>query len=306
MNKHLILSAAAIAASLSVSLQAKAAVCGSNSCAADETTISYTAASSTAFSVDNSGGGSSAIGISGDVSANLVGGIGVEGTSEYGTGVRGVSTDGNGVWGSSATTTATQGGVTGSNTGGGNGVYGTCSGGAGCFAGYFNGSVTVASGSSYYYNGTATCVAGFCASDQRFKKNVAPLTGATDKLLQLKGVTFEWNNPEEHGNQAGVQTGFIAQEVEKVFPGWVDENNKGMKGIVLPPMQLAALQIEAFREQKAEIDALKAQVKALEDNRRPMISLNTAGGTLFGFGLAAMAGAVVISRRKRSESDSKK
>ena len=39
------------------------------------------------------------------------------------------------------------------------------------------------------------------SSDIRQKKNVAKLTGALDKLIQLQGVTYEWVNPEEHGNQ---------------------------------------------------------------------------------------------------------
>jgi hypothetical protein len=161
--------------------------------------------------------------------------------------------------------------------------------------------VDITSGSSYLYNGT-TCVGGSCLSDQRLKKNIKPLTGAMDQLLQLKGVTYEWKNPEERGRGAGIRTGFIAQEVEKVFPGWVEEDSKGTKGIVLPPMQLAALQVEAFREQQAELDALKAEVRDLKSNRRPLISGLTAEGGLFGIGFVTMAGAFVVSRRKRSES----
>src|SRR5687768_5367909 len=61
-------------------------------------------------------------------------------------------------------------------------------------------------------------------SDVRLKRNVSTLEGSLDKLLKLRGVTFEWKDPAKHVGRFGVQTGFIAQEVEKVFPDWVDTN----------------------------------------------------------------------------------
>jgi hypothetical protein len=70
------------------------------------------------------------------------------------------------------------------------------------------------------------CTAWTNNSDIRLKKNVKTLEGALDRLLQLRGVTFEWKNPSEHGNRQGVQRGFIAQEVEKVIPEWVGVDSK--------------------------------------------------------------------------------
>jgi hypothetical protein len=164
--------------------------------------------------------------------------------------------------------------------------------------------VNLTSGSTLWYKQTI-CIGGFnCStSDQRLKKNISPLTGAMDQLLKLKGVTFEWKKLEQPNQKAGTQTGFIAQEVEKVFPDWVVENEKtGMKGIIPSPLQLAALQVEAFREQQSEIETLRAEVNDLKANRRPLISGLTAEGTLFGVGFVTMAGAFVVTRRKRSES----
>jgi hypothetical protein len=146
------------------------------------------------------------------------------------------------------------------------------------------------------YYVSSTCVAG-CSSDQRLKKNIEPLTGALNQLLQLKGVTFEWKNPEEHGNQTGVQTGFIAQQVEKVFPQWVDEDSKGVKRIVLNPTQLEALEVEGIRALKAENDDLRERVKSLEAGRRPMISGMGEGG--IGVGMLAIAAALFFKGRKQ-------
>jgi glycogen debranching enzyme len=58
--------------------------------------------------------------------------------------------------------------------------------------------------------------------------------------------------------------GFIAQEVEEVFPRWVDEHPDGFKIVAVPPMQLAALEIEALRALKAENDELKKEARAVK------------------------------------------
>jgi hypothetical protein len=181
---------------------------------------------------------------------------------------------------------------------GSTGVYADCSG-TNCVAAYWVGSMNMAVGNKYEYGGS--CFAGACSSDQRLKKGIEPLTGALDQLLRIKGVSFEWKNPEEHGNKTGKQTGFIAQEVEKAFPAWVEEDKDGFKAIALPPMHLAALEVESIRELKAKNDALEARLKQLEDERKPIISTNTNGlGFAIG-GLALAAGAVIVTRRRRAE-----
>lgn len=96
------------------------------------------------------------------------------------------------------------------------------------------------------------------SSDASLKKKVAPLAGALDRLLQLRGVRFEWKEPEKMGDLTGTQMGLIAQEVEKVFPEWVSVGPDGYKEITIRGFE--ALTIEAFRELKAEIEELKARL----------------------------------------------
>lgn len=134
------------------------------------------------------------------------------------------------------------------------------------------------------------------SSDERLKKNVQPLTGALDKLIQLRGVAFEWINPEEHSVQGsvqekelytsgiqekgaykdkeGIKSGLIAQDVEKVFPDWVLEiepegkdkelvtEGEKIKAIYFPHA-FNAYVIEALRELKEEIGRLKEENIAL-------------------------------------------
>ncbi len=130
-------------------------------------------------------------------------------------------------------------------------------------------------------------------SDARLKKNVKPMVGAMDQLLQLKGVTFQWIDPAKHGDQTGIQRGFIAQDVEKVFPDWVGVDRDGFK--TLSVQQVEALEVESIRTLKAQNEALEARLKVPESAYRPLLSGLTAESTVFGFGLVAMAGAFVVS-----------
>ena len=101
-------------------------------------------------------------------------------------------------------------------------------------------------------------------------------------------------------DQHGRQTGVIAQEVEKVFPEWIGvEPSDGMKTVEVNPRQMLGLTVEAFRTLKTENDDLRERVKSLEDGRRPMMS--GFGEGWIGVGLLGVAGALLISGRKRSE-----
>jgi len=99
-------------------------------------------------------------------------------------------------------------------------------------------------------------------SDIRLKKNIASLRASLDQLLKLRGVIFEWKEPEKHGNLTGVQRGFIAQEVEQVFPEWVGEDSNGSKFLTIYGFE--ALTIEAFRELKDNIDSLNERIQEIE------------------------------------------
>jgi hypothetical protein len=64
-------------------------------------------------------------------------------------------------------------------------------------------------------------------SDARLKKHIEALSGieALEMLGRLRGVSYEWRSPEAH--REGIEVGVLAQEVQQVFPGWVDEIRVG-------------------------------------------------------------------------------
>lgn len=94
-------------------------------------------------------------------------------------------------------------------------------------------------------------------SDARLKTNVTPLRTSLDRLLRLRGVAYEWIEPEKHGDLRGTQIGMIAQDVEEVFPSWVRTDANGYKSVSYQGFE--ALTVESFRELKTDNTRLRAE-----------------------------------------------
>jgi hypothetical protein len=106
-------------------------------------------------------------------------------------------------------------------------------------------------------------------SDARLKRDVQALEGALDRLLQLRGVRFHYSVDALPGGvelPQDEQTGFIAQEVQQVFPDWVQESDEGYLSI--GERGTTALLVEALRELSERNAALEARINALEGSLR--------------------------------------
>ncbi len=103
------------------------------------------------------------------------------------------------------------------------------------------------------------------SSDARFKKNLKQLTNVLEKLEGIRGVSFDWNELYESlGRSTGHrEIGVIAQEVEAVFPElvttWGDEEYRAVDY-----SRLTGVFVEAIKELRAENEALKQRIDALE------------------------------------------
>jgi Chaperone of endosialidase len=95
-------------------------------------------------------------------------------------------------------------------------------------------------------------------SDITLKKDIKEIDSAVSKLSQIKGVTYKWKKPENHGDDETEQLGVIAQDVEKVFPQAVSTAPNGIKSVSYGDM--VAPLIQAIKELKAEIEELKKKV----------------------------------------------
>jgi hypothetical protein len=173
------------------------------------------------------------------------------------------------------------------------GIYATASGGSSNYAAYFSGNTKFYGGNLSVYNSSATALtveaptsywAGYftgdikvtndivygnsCykSSDSRLKKNIEPITGALDKVLKLRGVSYYWKTKEEMGADSAYaisdtkkQIGVIAQEVEEEFPEIVMNDEKSAYKAV-EYNAIGPILIEAVKELKAEKDELEATV----------------------------------------------
>lgn len=96
-------------------------------------------------------------------------------------------------------------------------------------------------------------------SDVSMKKNIVNTTPKLNDVMALQVRNFEFIDSETDGKQIG----FIAQELEQIFPSLVFENGKtGMKEI--KTSVLIPVLVKAIQEQQALITALTARITALE------------------------------------------
>jgi hypothetical protein len=102
------------------------------------------------------------------------------------------------------------------------------------------------------------------ASDARLKDNVNTIENALDKVLNLRGVTFTWNNrKEDDPDYQKTQIGFIAQEVEEVVPEVVTYA-EDIDEYSLNYGQMTALLTEAMKQQQEMINNMKKEIEELK------------------------------------------
>lgn len=97
----------------------------------------------------------------------------------------------------------------------------------------------------------------YMVSDKRRKHDIEKITNAVDIISRLEGKTFKLNDSDV--SRAGV----IAQELQEVLPHLVSEDEDGY--LAVNYQSLSGYFIEAFKEQQAEIEELKAKYESLEE-----------------------------------------
>lgn len=137
---------------------------------------------------------------------------------------------------------------------------------------------------SLYVNGPTYCTSGqWQGSDIRYKKNIASLDKSNIRLLlQLNAASYQMIDPsrlEEEGTvsndsvkrptavidedlETRVNFGFIAQDLEKVFPNLVKTDEKGYKAVNYTG--LIPVIIETLKEQDSIINAQDTRIKQLD------------------------------------------
>ena len=92
------------------------------------------------------------------------------------------------------------------------------------------------------------------ASDRRLKENITDIDQSLEKVLTLRGITYNWKTDETKEQRIGL----IAQEVEEVLPEVVFTNEvDGFKGVRY--QEIVALLIEAIKEQQTAFNRLNQE-----------------------------------------------
>lgn len=98
-------------------------------------------------------------------------------------------------------------------------------------------------------------------SDQTLKKNVQEIDEGLSKILALRPLTWNWKTDTDN---EPVKYGFIAQEVEKLFPDLVQPGTwqDGTVRKHLATNDLVPYLVLAIQEQQAQINELKAKINS--------------------------------------------
>lgn len=96
-----------------------------------------------------------------------------------------------------------------------------------------------------------------CSSDLRFKKDITPLQNSLDKVISLRGVNYSFRTEEfpDRNFSSTPQIGFVAQEIEKIYPEFVVTDQAGFKSVDYS--RLTPVLVEAVKEQQVLINEQK-------------------------------------------------
>jgi hypothetical protein len=97
------------------------------------------------------------------------------------------------------------------------------------------------------------------SSDQRLKKDFSILNNSLSSIYNLNGYHYKWI---EESRSRDLQTGLIAQEVQKIFPELVQTDEKGFLSVNY--IGLVPHLIEALKELRDENNSLKTKNQTLE------------------------------------------
>ena len=104
-------------------------------------------------------------------------------------------------------------------------------------------------------------------SDARLKANIVDISDPLSNVLALHGVRFDWKTKDFPEMKLGdePQFGFIAQDVELVYPEIVSTDANGYKMVDYP--KLIPILVEAIKEQQTMIELLELRVSTLEKDK---------------------------------------
>ncbi|HHP7241830.1 MAG TPA: tail fiber domain-containing protein, partial [Cyclobacteriaceae bacterium] len=110
-------------------------------------------------------------------------------------------------------------------------------------------------------------------SDMRFKQDIKPLTYGLSEINKLNPTSYYWKSDSVRRD---LKIGLIAQEVLKIIPEAVHNNDDTTKTLGLSYSELIPVLINAIKEQQTQIDSLTKEVSIksqdLKDQKSELIN----------------------------------
>jgi hypothetical protein len=129
------------------------------------------------------------------------------------------------------------------------------------------------------------------SSDIRIKKNINPIKNALEYIMNLNPVRYDLKTEED--SKTGNHFGFIAQELEKYLPEFVDTDSEGMKSIEYA--NLTSVLAGAVKEQQVQINDLNARITTLEKKSGVTQNAGIGGSENSNTGMWIFLSVVVLS-----------
>jgi hypothetical protein len=111
---------------------------------------------------------------------------------------------------------------------------------------------------------------GTILSSRRYKEDIHPMGGSSDRLMQLDPVTFHYKQAAADGSK-NLQYGLIAEQVADVYPELAVYGKDGQVE-TLQYQQLPAMLLNEIQKQHRTIQDLETRIAALEE----LLKANTA------------------------------
>jgi hypothetical protein len=116
-------------------------------------------------------------------------------------------------------------------------------------------------------------------SESQIKTKATPITNSLSYITRLQPVSYEYNrgNYKQLNLPAGTQFGFIANDAKEVVPSVITTQNtwysagkntpRAISTTEVDMQKLVPLLVGAIKEQQAEIEALKQEMKSLKQGK---------------------------------------
>ena len=101
-----------------------------------------------------------------------------------------------------------------------------------------------------------------CSSDEKLKKDIVGVDSfvVLDKLMNIRAVQYHWNR---EGGAVALHTGFIAQEIEQVFPEFVSTDSRGGKAVAYS--NFVPVIVEALKAVNNKVTEMDTRLTHLEE-----------------------------------------